>query len=278
MKYMQPVRSAAKRLAVKMNLIRRPSFLIVGAQKAGTTALHRMLVSARGVRGAKRKELHYFDDGFIRYGDVDAYHQCFPHVASIGAATRTFEASPEYLCHPLAAERIFRYQPKMKIVAILRDPIERAYSGWNMYHNKFPTLNESWAPPLVDPRSFEQAIAEELESPVALDWLTNARGYLLRGLYAEQLIRFYQCFPRDQVLVLFQEDLELRPHAVTTALADFLRLSRDDLGGSVRSNVSDYRGGGMSSAVREQLVAFFRPHNQALRVLLGRELPPSFIC
>ncbi len=275
---MQPVRSAAKRLAVRMNLIRRPSFIIVGAQKAGTTALHRMLISARGVRGAKRKELHYFDDGFIRYGDVDAYHQCFPHVLSAGSAVQTFEASPEYLCHPLAAERISRYQPRMKIVAILRDPVERAYSGWNMYHNKFPTLKEIWASPLVDPRSFEQAIAEELGSSTALDWAANPRGYLLRGLYAEQLIRFYHYFPRDQVLVLFQEDLEQRPEEVTAALAGFLTLPRDDLGGSVRSNVSEYPGQGMGAAIRSQLTAYFRPHNRALKALLGRELPSSFVC
>lgn len=165
---MQPVRSAAKRLAVRMNLIRRPSFIIVGAQKAGTTALHRMLISARGVRGAKRKELHYFDDGFIRYGDVDAYHQCFPHVLSAGSAVQTVEASPEYPCHPLTK--------------------------------------------------------------------------------------------------------------VTAALAGFLTLPRDDLGGSVRSNVSEYRGQGMGAAIRSQLTAYFRPHNRALKALLGRELPPSFVC
>ena len=118
------------RLTVAARL--RPSFLIIGAQKCGTTALLRALRLHPLVLAPVRKEIHYFDHGYDR--GPRWYRSHFP--ARRGAAYVTGEASPSYLMHPLAPSRAAAFDPDMKLVAILRDPVERALSHHAMTTRK----------------------------------------------------------------------------------------------------------------------------------------------
>lgn len=108
-----------------------PDLLIVGAQKAGTTALFNYLDARPGFVGAQRKELRFFnrDERYAR--GVEWYEQFFdarrPGVK--------FEATPEYLYHPAVPERIHAHYPDVRIVMLLREPVARAYSAWNMYRH-----------------------------------------------------------------------------------------------------------------------------------------------
>src|SRR5258706_11489250 len=100
-----------------------PDFLIIGAQRSGTSTLYQYIARHPDVRGAFRKEVHYFDMHYDR--GLDWYRACFP--------TRGFtgESSPSYLIHPEVPARVAAVLPDIKLIAILRNPVERAYSAYN---------------------------------------------------------------------------------------------------------------------------------------------------
>jgi len=108
----------------------KPDFLIVGAQKSGTTSLFSYLEERRGFVGSKPKEVHYFDreDNFLK--GEGWYHSHF--IKRSGQKGLIFEASPEYLSRSKVPPRLKAYNPDLKIIILLREPISRAYSAWNM--------------------------------------------------------------------------------------------------------------------------------------------------
>ncbi len=108
------------------------NFLIAGAQKSGTTALHRFLSEHPRICMASRKEVHFFDKNKnfkISSPDYDTYHKNFPNPSDDQIVG---EATPRYICWPSAPQRIKEYNPDMKLIFILRDPVERAYSQFIM--------------------------------------------------------------------------------------------------------------------------------------------------
>ena len=130
-----------------------PSFLVIGAQRSGSTALYRHLAAHPAILPPLRKEVHYFD---FQYAKGRAWYLAhFPGIQErITGNYRaiTFEASPYYMLHPLAPERIMAFNPDMKLIAILRDPVDRALSH---YHHE--------ARRGVETLTFEEAIAAEPE-------------------------------------------------------------------------------------------------------------------
>ena len=122
-----------KKELARLGYYSRPAFIIIGAQKSGTSALHSMLRQHPQIMVPGEKELHFFDDGLIRYGDFSTYHSSFPLPFQLSPNKITGEASPSYLYHPDCPKRIYNYSPGMLLVAVLREPVSRAYSGWNMY-------------------------------------------------------------------------------------------------------------------------------------------------
>jgi hypothetical protein len=126
-----------------------PDFLIVGAAKAGTTSLYNYLIQHPKIDGAVRKEVHYFDRDYDK--TIDYYRSCFPSLSQPNDHI-TGEATPYYLFHPYAPERIHKTMPFTKIIILLRNPIDRAYSHYNFtvrYHG--------------DPLTFEEAVEKEEE-------------------------------------------------------------------------------------------------------------------
>ena len=135
-----------------------PDFLIIGAQKSGTSSLYRYLAQHPQVRESVLKEVHYFDGGLEAGIDTYAlgehwYRAHFPRRAAMAPGSRTFEASPLYLLHPLAAERIAALMPQVKLVAILRNPTDRALSHYfhNVRNNALRAFKEDLPPgPAMD--------------------------------------------------------------------------------------------------------------------------------
>ncbi len=124
-----------------------PDFLVIGAQKSGTSSLFRYLDQHPQVRGSVPKEVHYFSGGFAPAPDAYArgegwYRAHFPKKAAMGQGVRAFEATPLYLLHPLAAGRIHALMPAVKLVAVLRNPTDRALSHYfhNVRNNDLPRL------------------------------------------------------------------------------------------------------------------------------------------
>jgi hypothetical protein len=204
-----------------------PSALIIGAQKAGTTSLFNYLVQHPAVLSPFGKEIHYFDLHYAR--GVRWYRGRFPYGYRLGPDALTLDASPYYLFHPLAPERAAALLPQVKLIALLRNPIDRALSH---YQHEVRGGRESL--------SFEEAIDREAErlageeerlraDPGYYSYNHHRYSYVRRGLYLEQLLRWLQHFPRSQLLVLPSEWLFRDPPAASAAVYRFLGLSEHRL-------------------------------------------------
>ncbi|GJL82578.1 MAG: deacetylase sulfotransferase [marine bacterium B5-7] len=193
------------------------NFVIAGAQKSGTTALGRYLQCHREVlMPTSRKELHFFDnDELFQQGEPDysIYHADFENpgygVKVVG------EATPIYMYWRPVPARIFQYNRRMKWIILLRNPITRAYSHWNMDHRRGMETHE-----------FMDALMMELEDMSNPNPSCQSRtAYIRRGLYSEQLELIYRYFPKDQVFVEKSERLEHDPETVINNICEFLKLS-----------------------------------------------------
>ena len=179
---------------------KRLSFLVCGAQKSGTTALADYLRQHPGIHLPKAKELHFFDDETQAWPepDLNALHR---HFQAADADQLWGEATPISLYWDPAAERIWRYNSAIRLIVILRNPIERAYSHWAMEHRRGN-----------DPLPFALALEqEEARCRAALPLQHRVFSYVDRGFYSAQLRRLWRFFGREQVLVLRQEELRLSP-------------------------------------------------------------------
>lgn len=255
-----------------------PDFVIVGAQKSGTSSLYRYLAQHPQVRESSVKEVHYFDGGLEDGVDTYAlgerwYRAHFPLASEMAPGQQAYEASPLYLLHPLAAERIAGLLPRAKLVAILRNPTDRALSHYfhNVRNNGKRRFQEDLGPG-------EAMAAEEGRLAGVLargDYKSEAYRaytYKARGRYLEQLERYLARFPRESLLVLRAEDLFEDPAGLMGGLCDFLGLDRTKGGGDFRpTNVGSNREA-VDPGVRAELDAYFAPMNRALQAALGRDL------
>ena len=179
---------------------KRLSFLVCGAQKSGTTALAAYLRQHPEIHLPEAKELHFFDDEMQTWPepDLSALHR---HFQAADSDQHWGEATPISLYWDPAAERIWRYNSAMRLIVILRNPIERAYSHWAMEHRRGN-----------DPLPFALALEQEEDRcREALPLQHRVFSYVDRGFYSAQLRRLWRFFGREQVLVLRQEQLRLNP-------------------------------------------------------------------
>lgn len=232
-----------------------PAFLIIGAQKGGTTSLHHYLSRHDSVSMAMKKEVHFFD--YFSFKGIDWY---LAHFALLGEAALTGEASPSYLYHPEAPSRVHDALPHVKLIALLRNPIDRAYSHHQMNVRKG-----------IEPLSFEDAIVQE---PLRLDkghpdfagsnW--RHYSYVSRGLYAEQLDRWLGVFPREQLLILKSEEFSHNPAKGYQRVLEFLELPDSTLPTYPARKSGGYPA--MRSETRMRLGAHFKPYNRRLYDLI----------
>ena len=259
---------------------RLPTFLVIGAMRSGTTSLARYLGVHPDVFMAPEKEVHFFDRHWVR--GVDWYRERFA-----GATTERAvgEATPAYLHDEAAPARIAEVLPQVKLVVLLRDPVDRAYSHY--------WLERSLG---REPRGFAEAVREGPRDP--------DRDYLGWGEYLPQLQRFRARFPPEAMLVLLFEEFSEEPRAALRAACRFLdvhdRFVPPNLGRRI-NRYRDYRSlrlrlftrrppptlfkkvlarlNATSSSyppldpeVRQDLVGRFRGRNAELAAWLGRDL------
>lgn len=198
-----------------------PAFLIIGAQRCGTSSLYKYLRSHPSVKGPVRKEVGYFSRHYRR--GHRWYRAHFPMLPSRHHVT--FEATPEYLLHPHAPARVAKVLPDAKIIVLLRDPVRRAHSHYRHMVRRG-----------LEPLTFEEALyAEEqrlgsdrdrmLEDPLYDSACYWRYSYAERGFYADQLSRWMRYFVRDQILVLHSHVLFADPAAVYKCVLSFLNLA-----------------------------------------------------
>jgi Sulfotransferase domain len=253
-----------------------PSFLIVGAERCGTSSMYEVLSWHPAVFSAilPRKEVHYFDYNYAR--PLSWYRCHFPLRARAALAARdtgvapvAFEASPSYMCHPLAPERIARDLPGVKLIVMLRDPVARAYSSH--------TMRAGWG---VETEPFERALeledsrlAGEAErmaadpSYVGYNWRHFA--YRTRGQYAEQLEQLDRLVGRDRIHVIDSGEFFASPARVYDQVLDFLGLP--DAGHPAFDPPRTRSRPPMPDSVRKALEEHYRPYDERLAAWLGHE-------
>jgi len=251
-----------------------PSFLVVGGQRCGTTALYKKLVQHPAVLGAGlHKGVHYFDTDFSR--SFQWYLGHFPMKSAarriehrIGVPAITGEASPYYMFHPAAGERIARTLPGVKLICILRDPVERAYSAYA--HEKARGYESE---------TFEDAIALESKrlrgeedrirsDPSYVSTYHQHNAYLARGRYIEQLLRLERLVGRDRLLVLDFDEVFGDVKGSMRTLSDFLELpvwTPEDI---PKRNARPRDA--MPAGLRASLRSYFRDYDQELARWWGK--------
>lgn len=241
-----------------------PSMIVIGAMKGGTSALYTMLAAHPRVLPPVRKELHFFNRDADHEQGLAHYRSMFPLRPLRFGRYVTFEASPSYLPQEKVALRIAEHFPKVLLVAILRDPVERAYSAWNMYHRALERPSGSMVP---DPRTFEQAVEDELAGrPARLQ-----HSYLAMGHYAQNLAPYMRLFPRENLLIFGYQQFAQQPAVVVNTILERWGMEAMDPADPIfatRANVKGYSAP-MDAALRERLVAYFAPYETALNSLLG---------
>ena len=189
------------------------TFLVAGAQKGGTTALFDYLGDYPDVALADEKELHFFDDETQDWAapDYGAYHAHFPPPDGRPCG----EATPVYCYWPRSLERIAAYNPAMKLILVLRDPVQRAWSGWRMEYSRGPETHPfAWCIREGRQRMFESdPWGHHLEY-----------SYVERGFYGEQIERLLSLFPREQILLLTSDALHSDPGKTLGQVRAFLGL------------------------------------------------------
>lgn len=193
-------------------------FLVIGAQKAGTTSLFKYLESCSGVCMPPEKEAPFFcvDDRFER--GLDWYLDEFFAHRKPGQKLGT--VTPQYLCDPRAAERIYRTVPLVRLIAILRNPIDRAVSHYKMAVRRG-----------IEQREISQAFEYQLRPERVIearsrkaDESSESHCYIAWGEYGRLLDLYLRWFDRSQLLVLFSDELAENPTRVVRLVQDHIEL------------------------------------------------------
>ena len=250
-----------------------PELLVIGAMRAGTTSLFRYLSQHPSLDRGLRKEIDYFT---YFYDRGPRWYRA--HFAPRWASTKSFEACPYYLFHPLAPQRVAELLPHARIVVLLRDPIDRAFSHWRHLSRVG-----------VETLPFDEAIAAEAERLRGSEELLRTGrtlrvrdherfSYMARGRYAAQLERWLEYFPAESIRVFQFDDLvaktqtvldEVCRHAgVPTFVPDDLR-NFSEVGRSAEYRESAHAGAeGPSAELRARLEGELAAEGAKLRALL----------
>jgi hypothetical protein len=195
----------------KRRKIERLDFILAGAQKSGTTALHYFLSRHPDIVMGDQQEIHFFDNDRMFVSEAD-YEQLHKHYPPLAASTIAGDCTPSYLYHEPAAERIWKYNPKIKLLIILRNPVDRAFAHWNMQRYRGR-----------EPLDFFDAVREE-QTRIGGAPPSEARrfAYVDRGFYGRQLGRLFKFFPREQVKVVKFEDFTGKQLQALASIFSFL--------------------------------------------------------
>ena len=254
-----------------------PDFLIIGTQRGGTTALYHYLKSHPSIVPAAISDTHFFDKKYSK--GLRWYQAHFPTMWEKAFAQQvrksplvTGEASSSYLFYPHAPHRVAEVLPHTKLIVLLRNPVDRAYS---QYYHAAELGHETL--------SFEEAIRDEEErtaqerEKILKDEQYEShtythRSYLTRGIYVDQLQAWMCVFPGEQLLILKSEEFYADPIAVFKQVLAFLNLPET----KPQLNKKDYKQyshntyfSKMDQAMRTRLIEYFKPHNARLYEYLG---------
>ena len=254
-----------------------PDFLIIGTQRGGTTSLYNYLQTHPCIGTTTTKEIHFFDRRYSK--GLAWYRGHFPsalekyYVQRLqGRAYVTGEASPSYLFHPHVPKRVARALPHVKLIVMLRNPVDRAYSQHHHVTKQgYGTLSFE-----ETIRGEEEIIAKEREKMLQDEsyesYAYRHASYLSRGIYVDQLQTWMKVFPREQFLILKSEDFYANPAGSFKQVLTFLGVPQTELQveekefKNYNNNVYSSK---MDPQMRSRLIEYFKPHNTRLYDFLG---------
>ena len=247
-----------------------PDFIIIGSMKCGTTSLYYDICEHPCVSAAAYDEIGFFDSNF--HLGLNWYRSMFPTKGQIDDVRRkegvaiTGEDTPFYFWNPIAAKRIQKILPNIKLIIILRNPIDRAYSEYQDLVSR-----ESNSP------SFETFIENEINTRKKGIIITEENfeifnqndSYLLKGIYVDQLKIWTKLFPKEQIITLSTESLNSEPTASMESVFQYLNLPDYKIKNTQHQKQKKYTP--MDSQTRKLLIEFFKPHNERLFKFIGKK-------
>ena len=241
-----------------------PEFIIFGCARSGTVALNRYLNQHPDIKMASRKEVHFFNKR-SHYKQGQYWYRSFFPIKIFKKKSISGEATPDYIFNPDVPKRIKKMMPHIKLIVVLRNPIDRAYSH---YHYMVRTKRENL--------SFEEAIKleeerirDEKERKIFDGDHYRRYSYLERGKYAEQLKNWMNFFPKECILIIKNEDLEKNLEMTLKKNFDFLDVSHVTISNTQKFNVGKYPQ--MKEETRLKLISYFKEHNKKLEEFLETE-------
>lgn len=239
-----------------------PTFLIIGTQKGGTSSLFEYLLEHPAILGSQIKEVQYFTRRY--WVGPRGYRAFFPRIRK--STRQVGESTPYYLFSPEAPERASQLLPELKIIALLRDPVERAYSHYQ--HNRRRGH---------ETRSFEECVKADIQNardaggpgrlPGENDYSFRHRSYVRRGLYADQVARWLEFYPADHIRLFRAEDFFANPAEITAQTIEFLGLPAYPIDTRTAHNQFAYDKKRQDQF--PELAAYFHEPNEKLKELTG---------
>ena len=251
-----------------------PDFLIIGANRCGTAALYQYLCEHPCFAPSFQREVHFFERNYAK--GISWYRSYFPSILYKYYVTKfgkkrfvTGEATTYYIFHPHAPRRILQTLPRVKLIALLRNPTSRAYA---QYHQKIRQGRETLS--FADAIEAEpERLRGEREKMLADEHYESTEyrdhSYLARGIYVDQLAHWMSLFPREQILILRSEDLRMNPSGVVEEVLKFLELPAWEPKQHNNYGEADYPK--MDPHIKQRLNEYFKPHNRRLSDFLGRD-------
>jgi len=247
-----------------------PDFFVIGVVRGGTTSLYHYLGQHNCIKQAAYDELGYFDDNY--HLGVHWYKSLFPTIFTKNKITKqfgkflTYDVTPFYIYNPLVARRISECFPNAKIIANLRNPIDRAYSNYIIAFQDGD----------ID-KTFEEIIELEINEIENSKSRLNSESFLVdnyyekilaRGFYAEQLKIWYKLFPKEQLLMISSEELSRNTDKVLKEIFEFLDVPYVKINDYTKQNKRNYSL--MKDETRRFLIEYFKHHNEKLYKLINK--------
>ena len=242
-----------------------PDFIIAGTVRSGTTSLYYNICEHPSVLSADYDEIGYFDSNY--HLGINWYRSMFPtqkHMNEVKEKTGnsiTGEDTPFYFWKKEAAERILKDLPNTKIIMIFRNPVDRAYSNYNLgVRDKTEEL------------SFDNAIDKEikfLDEHSFRETVDSRRSYVSKGIYENQIRLWFNVFPRKQIHILSTEDMNNNPREELKGIFRFLDIDEYDIKQPQKQKVAEYKQ--MKKETRKKLLDFYKPHNERFFEIIQHE-------
>jgi hypothetical protein len=255
-----------------------PSFLISGGQRCGTTSLYRALSAHPAViKAVLHKGVHYFDVGYdhgMRWyrGHFPLQRRAERVAGTLGVPAQTFESSPYYMYHPHAMSRIANDLPDVRVVVLVRDPVERAYSQHaHEVARGFENERDFLRALALEPTRLHGVLDELTADPTAYSFSHQHHAYRARGEYIEYLVPMAKLLGRDRIHVVDSGEFFTEPEESFDAVLDFLGLPRMAAYPPFERHNARPRGG-LPDRIREALTEYYAPYDARLSAWIGQKL------